>query len=598
MDELYKKPLGEILIARQAITQDQLEIALAEQRKNHQRLGDALVALGFVTEEQITEARALQLGVSYINLETTDLDPSVSCIVSECLAREYRLVPVSKEGNKLTIAMANPLDVEAIELVQVETKCWIEPALATEWRIMEAIDREYGTNCDGDIQEAVDEAGSEFATAATTTSDEYGDDLDSIERQSRNAPVIRMVNSLLTEAVRRKSSDIHIEPRRNTVDIRYRIDGDLRLVRTLPKALHAPVSSRIKVMSDLDISERRLPQDGRITRRVDGKNIDFRVSTNPTLHGERIVLRILDRSRGIIPLENLGFSKRDLRIFQALVSQPHGIVLVTGPTGSGKTTTLYAALNMIRSERINIMTVEDPIEYELDGINQTNVHAKIGLTFANQLRTILRQDPDVVLVGEIRDAETADIAFRAALTGHLVLSALHCNDAPSAITRLTDMDVEPFLVSSAIVGVQAQRLVRMLCPACKEPYEPDVTVKTFLGLRPDADVTLYKPGGCRECDNIGYKGRTTILEIMVMNDELSRLALAKASAAELREAALRNGMIGMRQDAAQKVLAGITTVEEVQRKLFMEADLITATLKKDSEEAGQAEAPDDELAAA
>lgn len=383
-----------------------------------------------------------------------------------------------------------------------------------------------------------------------------------------------MVNMLLTQAVRKKASDIHIEPRRSTVDIRYRIDGELHLAKSLPKSLHPPISSRIKIMSELDISERRLPQDGRITFRLDGRNIDIRVSTSPTLYGERIVLRILDRSEGLIPLEKLGFSPRDLEVFKSLISQPYGIILVTGPTGSGKTTTLYAALNELKSEHTNIMTVEDPIEYELEGINQTNVHHRIGLTFANQLRAILRQDPDIVFVGEIRDAETADVAFRAALTGHLVFSTLHANDAPSSITRLIDMDVEPFLVSSAIIGVLAQRLVRVLCPDCKEPYEPDSQIKEMLGLKPDEKITIYRAVGCRNCDSTGYKGRTSIRETMVMTDEIRRLTINKASATEIRCAALASGMVTMRQDGANKVLAGITTIEEVQRKIFVETDLL------------------------
>lgn len=580
--ELYnKKPLGEILVSMNAITREQLEEALAEQRRSHVRLGEALLALNFVNEEQITQARAIQLDVPFVNLQEEQPDPAAVATISESVARAYKLIPVKQNGDKLTVAMANPLDVEAIDLVQFETKCRVEPALATEWRIVECIDKQCG-NYSEHIQSFVQEAtcSAEATNVQTIEADEENEDVNEVRKQSHRAPIVNLVNLLLTQAVRRKVSDIHIEPRKTGVDIRFRIDGELHLVKTLPRSLHAAVCSRLKIMSDLDIAERRLPQDGRITIRVDGRNIDLRVSTNPTLYGERIVLRVLDRTLGLIPLQELGFSTIALRVFEKLVAQPYGIILVTGPTGSGKTTTLYAALNSLKSERLNIMTVEDPVEYELEGINQTNVHEKIGLTFANQLRTILRQDPDIVLVGEIRDGETADIAFRAALTGHLVLSTLHCNDAPSAVTRLLDMGVEPFLVSSAVIGVVAQRLVRMLCNSCKEPYEPDDRTKIMLGLNPDEKITLYRGVGCAECDNTGFKGRTTIAEIMPMTDKISRLALSKAPAKDIRDLAVQGGMITMRQDASNKVIAGITTVDEVRRKVFMEADFQSEDLYK------------------
>jgi len=571
MNTLYKKPLGDILIARRLITSEQIDEALAEQKRTHKKLGETLVALGFLTEEQVTEAISVQLDVGYVNLQDCKFDPQILSLVSETVARMYKLMPVAKSGGKLTLAMANPLDVEAMDLVQFETKCRVEPALGTEWRIVEAIERHYGGA--EDLHDFVERAASDL-DLSTIEVDESSEDIDEVKRQSHRAPVIRMVNMLLTQAVRKKASDVHIEPRRNNVDVRYRIDGELHLVKSIPKSLQPAISSRVKIMSELDISERRLPQDGRISVRLDAKSIDLRVSTSPTLYGERVVLRILDRTGGMIPLEHLGFSPRDLEIFKMLVSQPHGIILVTGPTGSGKTTTLYAALNEIKSENTNIMTVEDPVEYELDGINQTNVHHRIGLTFANQLRAILRQDPDVVFVGEIRDAETADVAFRAALTGHLVFSTLHCNDAPSAITRLLDMDVEPFLVSSAITGVLAQRLVRVLCPDCKEPYEPDERVRAMLDLDRDRKVILYRAVGCNNCDGTGYKGRTSIRETMVMGDEIRRLALMKASASEMRQAAVKCGMATMKADGSAKVLAGITTVEEVQRKIFVEVDFL------------------------
>lgn len=569
MEEYYKKPLGDILLDRGMITDEQLHAALDEQKQSRKRLGEVLVSLGFITEEQVTEARALQFDVGYVNLQEQECEPEAIASVSDATARTYNLVPFKMTGNRLTVAMANPLDVEAIDLVQFEAKCRVEPMLATEWRIVEVLNKQYGGGSSEDLQDMAQEAAS--TPASLVDSDEH-EDIDEVRRKTSSAPIVRMVNMLLTQAVRRKASDIHIEPRRDTVDVRYRIDGELHIVRSFPKALHAAIASRIKIMSELDISERRLPQDGRITVKLDKRMVDLRVSTSPIIYGERVVLRILDRASGMIPLDQLGFAEVELDALTRLVSQPHGIILVTGPTGSGKTTTLYAVLNVIKSESTNIMTVEDPVEYELEGINQTNVHHKIGLTFANQLRAILRQDPDVVLVGEIRDTETADVAFRAALTGHLVLSTLHCNDAPSAITRLVDQDVEPFLVGSAINGVVAQRLVRVLCPDCKEAYSADEKTVALLGLDPGSVVTLYRPGTCANCDGTGYKGRICINELMVMDDELRRLTMLKSPASELRKAAIASGMRPMAQDGTEKVLAGITTIEEVQRKVFVETE--------------------------
>ncbi len=578
MEEYYKKPLGDILVTRGIITEQQLRVALDEQKQTHRRLGEVLTTLGYASEEQITEARALQFDVGYVNLQEQECEPEAVAVVSESTARTYTLIPFKMAGNRLIVAMANPLDVEAIDLVQFESKCRVEPMLATEWRITEVLNKQYGCNTSDDLQCMAQQAASSAELSRGDT-DHHSEDIDEVKRQSDRAPIVRMVNVLLTQGVRRKASDIHIEPRRDGVDVRFRIDGELHLAKSLPKALHAAITSRIKIMSELDISERRLPQDGRITVRLDNKMVDLRVSTTPILYGERVVLRILDRASGMIPLEELGFSTHELAIFKKLVTRPHGIILVTGPTGSGKTTTLYAVLNMLKSETTNIMTVEDPVEYELEGINQTNVHSRIGLTFANQLRAILRQDPDIVLVGEIRDTETADVAFRAALTGHLVLSTLHCNDAPSAVTRLIDQGVEPFLVGSAINGVVAQRLVRVLCPDCKEPYSPDDKTKFLLGLPSNTAVTLYKAVGCPSCDNTGYKGRIGIHEVMVMTEQLRKLALSKASSSELREVAVASGMRTMAQDGTEKVLQGITTIEEVQRKVIVETEEITMALK-------------------
>lgn len=574
VNEMYKKPLGDILQCAGIITEEQLETALIEQKRTHKRLGEVLIDLSLVTEEQITEVRAAQLDVGYVNLKDFEFDPAIVRLIPESIARNYDLIPVKFANDKLIVAMSDPLDVETVDLVQFETKNRIEPALATEWRIEEAINRQYGSG--DDLHDFVEQASLNVDTTIQSA-EELDEGISEIRRQGHRAPVVRMVNLFLTQAVRKKASDIHIEPRLNTTDVRYRVDGNLRLVKSVPKALHPAMSSRVKIMAELDIAERRLPQDGRISARIDGRSIDVRVSTSPTLYGERIVMRILDRSQGLLTLDQLGFTENDLKIFNKIVAQPYGIILVTGPTGSGKTTTLYAALAMLRNETNNIMTVEDPVEYELEGINQTNVNNKIGLNFARQLRSILRQDPDIILVGEIRDSETADVAFRSALTGHLVLSTLHCNDAPGAITRLIEMDVEPFLVSSAIIAALAQRLVRVLCNNCKEQYDADDGEKEILGVRTNTPLKLYKAVGCGECDGLGYRGRTAIREIMVMNDEIRDLALKKSPSTLIKEAAVKSGMKTMRQDGIAKVLDGTTTFEEFHRKVFIETEMFQSS---------------------
>lgn len=569
--------MGDILISLGFVSYFDIEKALSQQKSTHKKLGEILVETGVITEEQITESRAMQLDVSYINLQEHQFDPSVISFVPEQVARTFRLIPIRQMNDRLTLAMVNPLDVEAIDLVHFETKFHIEAALATEWRIEESINRQYGNAPSDDF---ADQSASDSEVTAIDSHeempDEISDGVDEARRQSHHPPVVRLVNQILTQAVRKKASDIHIEPRRNHTEVRYRIDGELHQVRRIPRQFQAAVSSRIKIMADLDISERRMPQDGRISVRIDGRSIDLRLSTTPILYGERLVLRILDRTQSLMPVESLGFSPNDLGVFNRLIELPYGIILVTGPTGSGKTTTLYAALNAIKSESTNMMTVEDPVEYELEGINQTNVNSRIGLTFATQLRSILRQDPDIVLVGEIRDSETADVAFRAALTGHLVLSTLHCNDAPGAIPRLIDMGVEPFLVGTAIQGILAQRLVRLLCPDCKEPYQADTAEKLILGVREREDCTLHRAVGCGNCDGSGYRGRTAIREVLLVDDQIRRLALQKAPQSEIRKAAMALGMTSMREDGMMRVLAGLTTLQEVERKVFIDIDPASA----------------------
>lgn len=573
MQGFYSKRLGDILVAAGLVTEEQLEWALEEQKQSYKRLGEILIDAGWLTEDDIAEGRALQLDIPHVQLGDYPIDPRVVKLVPEPIARTYRLVPVSASDGRIAVAMTNPLDVEAIDAVQRTTRKRIEPVLSAESRIITTIDKVYGTVGGADIAASLQEAESDVEV--TPQDDELGENADEAKRQSGQAPIIRTVNLMLQEAVKRRTSDIHLEPRQNHVEVRYRIDGVLHHVRNLPKGLQAPVASRIKVMADLDIAERRIPQDGRISIRVLNHLIDLRVSTLPVQYGERVVLRVLDKSSQQYSMDQLGFAGSDKDAFENLISKPYGIILVTGPTGSGKTTTLYTTLIKLKSPEVNIMTCEDPIEYELEGVNQSAVNVKAGLTFAAQLRAILRQDPDIVLVGEIRDRETADIAFRAAMTGHLVLSTLHCNDAPSAVTRLVDMGVEPFLIGSSVVGVIAQRLVRAICPRCKGTYKPGVEELAPFGLADQAgSIELYHGEGCNNCDGTGYHGRVGVFEIMTVNDEIRRMILSRPSGDQVKQLALASGMRTMKQNAIDKLLKGVTTTTEVSRRVFVREDVV------------------------
>jgi len=570
MQTFYRKRLGDIMVAADIISEDQLEWALEEQKQRQLRLGEILIESGWVTDEDISEARALQLDMPHIELGDYPIDPNVAKSIPESIARAYRLVPVSLMGNRLAIAMANPLDVEAMDEAQRVAKRRVEPLLASESRIIAALENLYGAADGENIAESIQQA---VDGVETISSSEQEDDanIDEARRQSGEVPVVRTVNLMLEEAVSSRASDIHVEPRQNAVEVRYRVDGVLRHVRNLPKTLQAAVISRIKIMAEMDIAERRVPLDGRITVRINKRHIDLRVSTLPTQYGERVVMRILDKAAMPLSLDQLGFSSRDRKAFEALIKKPYGIILVTGPTGSGKTTTLYTALSAIRSPETNIMTCEDPIEYELEGINQSAINVKAGLTFAKQLRAILRQDPDIILVGEIRDSETADIAFRAAMTGHLVLSTLHCNDAPSAITRLIDMGVEPFLIASSIIGIIAQRLVRVACTKCKSPYPATPEEIAEFGLHTSkGEVRVFRGDGCGNCSQSGYRGRAGVFEVMVFNERIRRLVLSRPSSDDVRQAALESGMTTMRVDAIEKTLKGNTTLEELRKKVFFE----------------------------
>ena len=560
--------LGEILLDRKLITLEKLEVALKEQSddrgkadagKGYRRLGEALVELGFVSEEDILKALSFQLGLKYLTFsEFPKVIPDNSYPTVKFM-KQYKVVPIGIANNTLQIAVSDPLNKYILDALSVFSGRPVEIFLSSEKDIMEAIEQYFGTDVQmTSIMEGMreDELESEGI--------ELQEDVHHLRDMAFEAPIVKLVNMLITRAVEDRASDIHIEPFENSVKVRYRTDGVLNDIESLPTRLQPAVISRLKIMSRLNIAERRLPQDGRIKLRVSGRDLDLRISTMPTVYGESIVMRILDRSSALIVLEHLGFPDNIIKEYRKLINAPYGMLLVTGPTGSGKTTTLYASLSEINSEDKKIIAIEDPIEYQIEGINQIQVHPKIGLTFANGLRHIVRQDPDVIMVGEIRDIETAEMAVHSALTGHLVFSTLHTNDAPGAVTRLLDMGTEGFLVSSSLIGVLAQRLVRVICPVCKEPFTPNPKIleKVEVTL---AGTETFHGAGCEECRHTGYKSRTGIFELMIMNEDLKQLVMGRASSDAIREMAVSGGMHLLRESGWKKVREGITTVEEVLR---------------------------------
>lgn len=553
-----RKFLGEMLIDSGIITRDDLQHALEYQKANGVRLGKALIDMGYVTQEAINETLGKQMGIPYVNLDTYVIDRKVMDGIPENLARKYKIFPLFLIGSTLTIAMADPLNVHAIDEVRQRSGYDIDAAIATEQQIENAVDLYYGVS--GSFDTIVDEI-----------IDSDLKDTDEAAAQSEEAPIIRLVNVIIHQAIHENASDIHIEPDETKLRIRYRIDGILNEAKSPPKRLQAALISRIKVMSQLDIAENRVPQDGRLKMTVDDREVEFRVSTFPTIYGENIVIRILDQSKTILNLKDLGFPGTMLERYMEMLQAPYGIILVTGPTGSGKTTTLYASLNAVNSIEKNIITIEDPVEYRLSLIRQTQINPRAGLTFAAGLRSILRQDPDVVMVGEMRDFETAEIAFQAALTGHLVFSTLHTNDAAGALARLLHFGIEPFLVASSTVGVIAQRLVRRLCQSCKAPYKPSDEEIITCGLQQSEDITFYKPRGCKSCRNTGYRGRTGLYEVLKVDDAMRNLILKHASVSEIRDHARRNqSMELLREAGIKKVVQGITTLDEVNRLTFVE----------------------------
>jgi type IV pilus assembly protein PilB len=573
---MKKGTIGEIFVTNGLITEEQLEIALDNQRqlKTKELIGDLLVSMGLITERDRIKCLGEYWGVPYVDLAELQIDPDVTKVVTQELARRYKLIPIGMHGNCVTLAMKNPLDIYAID--EIRTICGkdIDPVIATEEDILGAISVNYRS--EQNMSDTVSEVMKDLEETTITFSE--GDDgeesisIEQLKELSGDAPVVRLSNMIIHRAISEKASDIHIEPAKELLKIRYRVDGILSDGMTLPKKAQAPLISRFKIMADMDIAEKRSPQDGRISATIDGKSYDFRVSTFPAVFGEKIVLRVLDKSSISVGLNKLGLLPYTMDMFESMTTKTYGIILVTGPTGSGKSTTLYSVLSKLNSGEKNILTVEDPVEYELPGITQAQVNNRANMTFATALRAMLRQDPNIIMVGEIRDGETALIAIEAALTGHLVLSTLHTNDAPGSVARLMDMGVEPFLISSSLAGVLAQRLLRTVCPKCKEPYRPPADAIKRLGgsgeLLGRTDLTFFRGRGCDYCKGSGYKGRTGVYELMPITDKIRELILARASSYSIREAAVEAGMRTLKEDAMEKILLGITTFEESLRVIY------------------------------
>jgi len=552
------------LLNQGLITPEQLEKAILIQKQEGGRIGEILVKSGMVKEEEMVSALAKQLNIPYFTLGSGSLKPKEGQGLENLITKDFALrntvLPLSKNLNSLTCAIFDPLDLMLIDNLRKITGCEINPVIATKSDIVKAIEEFYGR---GDLlKEAVQRSYgvSEFTTEGAVAAEEESLSLDKIIARAEEAPVVKLVDLIIRQAIDERASDIHIEPFRDKISLRYRIDGKLYEIPPPAKQLHLPIVSRIKILAKLDIAEKRLPQDGTFMVRLEDRTIDLRISTIPTIYGEKVVMRILDRSRVVLDLDKMGFEKQQLDIIRRAINSPYGLVFVTGPTGSGKSTTLYAVLQEIKSSTKNIMTVEDPVEYRLDGVNQIQVKPEIGLTFASALRSFLRQDPDVMLVGEVRDLETAEICIRSALTGHLVLSTLHTNDAPSAVGRLMDIGVEPYLLTPSLLIIIAQRLVRVLCPSCKEAYEP--TEKELGGIKLKSEL-IYRSKGCPECGQMGYKGRTLIAEVMPITGQIKELISQRASFQKVREAARAEGMHTLYEAGLMKVEQGITSLEEV-----------------------------------
>jgi type IV pilus assembly protein PilB len=552
------KEFGEVLVDEGLITTDQLERAAAEQERVGRSLGRVLIDLGLIKEPDLVAVLARQIGLEFVDLGEYQIDPQAASLISEQVAKRYRALPIGFEDEKLIVAMSDPANVFALDDIRTITGMEVKPVVATAADIDAAI-RKYGQ-----FENSVEE----LSTEASTQAGGETQDLEEMGAAVEDAPIVKLVNMLINQAVTDRASDIHIEPAERDLRIRYRIDGVLHEVMRSPKNIQAGLISRLKIMADINIAERRVPQDGRVGLMVGGKAVDLRVATLPTVYGEKVVIRILDKTSVLIKLEDLGFSDAPYAQYEKAFRKPYGTVLVTGPTGSGKSTTLYATLNIINTPDRNIITVEDPVEYRLSGINQMQVNTKAGLTFSSSLRSILRADPDVILIGEIRDRETALIAMEAALTGHLVLSTLHTNDSASAITRLVEMEVEPYLVASALDCVVAQRLARQLCDHCKESYKPsqaELEAARFPEEMWGQIEALYRPTGCSRCGKTGFRGRMGLYEVMPMSEQIERMTAERRSAEDIRRVAIEEGMATLRNDGLDKARAGETSLDEIFR---------------------------------
>lgn len=556
----FKQRFSEVLISQRLATKEQLDMIVREAAGHGKSFARLLIDRGVVSESKLTELLSKELGLPMISLAKYRLDPAVAKLIPERLARQYNLIALTKSEDQLVVAMADPLNIFAIDDLKAVAQVMIAPVLSPETEILRAIEQIYASPLSLKVStpDHATEGGSEDGSLDTAVALLLND------TKEDEAPIVRVINLLVIEAMRRHASDIHLEPMGNTLRVRYRIDGRLVEMHKLPKAAQNLVLTRLKIMSGTDITEWRLPQDGRFKVRLDEREMDFRVSILPITHGGKVVLRLLDQSNLSVGLDHLGFLPESIEQFKEIVKRPYGMILVTGPTGSGKSTTLYSILNQLNQPVRNIITVEDPVEYQVEGITQVQVNADVGLTFASGLRSILRQSPDVVMIGEIRDFETADIAMKASLTGQLVLSTLHTNDAPSAVTRLVDMGVEPFLVASSVTLIEAQRLVRKLCVKCREPEEPSPGLFKELELTPDKSATFFKATGCRFCNKTGYRGRMGIIETFQVDEHVRELIVSKAQSWEIKNYAMKRlGMMPLRLDGLKKAAMGVTTIEEV-----------------------------------
>ncbi len=564
--------IGDLLLKAKLISQEQLDEALKKQKETGGKVGEHLVKLGHVTEQDITEVLSQQYSVPAVDLDHLEIDDNVIKLIPAEHCRKYQVIPVSKFGATLTVAMADPSNVFALDDLKFLTGYNIEPVVASDMAIVRALDKYFGTDHAVELKKVMDDLATAEDAAVEVLEDDEAMDVAKLEAESEEAPVIRLVNLILTDAIKRKASDIHVEPYEKEFRVRFRMDGVLYEMMAPPMKLRDAIISRIKILSKLDIAEKRLPQDGRIKLKMKlqerTKEIDFRVSVLPTLFGEKIVMRLLDKDNLMLDLTKLGFEKESIKKFEEAIFKPWGMVLVTGPTGSGKTNTLYSSVGKLNTPETNIMTAEDPVEFNIPGINQVQMHDAIGLNFAATLRSFLRQDPNIILVGEIRDFETAEIAVKAALTGHLVLSTLHTNDAPSTITRLVNMGIEPFLVATSVNLVAAQRLIRKVCTNCREEVDIPMQALINIGYSPEEakQIKIFKGRGCEICNKTGYKGRIALYEVMEITDEIREMILSGASSMELKQKAVEDGMITLRRSGLIKIKNGVTSIEEVVRE--------------------------------